>query len=99
MSGYLFIDHRNSPGMPDAMMVRAGYPAGSGKGLFECDTLQCAHCGGVQIKRFREGSVIASAPSIHRRLCVRAARAANFNKDLKVRGFRSWLQAVVLFRP
>lgn len=50
MNGYLFIDHRNSPGMPDEVMMRAGYPAGSGKGLFECDTLKCAHCGSVQIK-------------------------------------------------
>lgn len=37
--GYLFIDHRASPGLP-------GTPA-----LQEMATLRCVHCGGVQIKR------------------------------------------------
>lgn len=42
--GYLLIDHRNSPGMPDQVMVATGLPAGAGRGLFEAPTYSCSHC-------------------------------------------------------
>lgn len=41
LEGYLLIDHRNSPGIPDWMARRAGIPA---KGLFEAAIITCAHC-------------------------------------------------------
>lgn len=48
--GYLLIDHRESPGVEDRIVVPAGLPPGSGHGLFEAGTLSCLHCGCVQIK-------------------------------------------------
>jgi hypothetical protein len=45
--GYLFVDHRNSPGLPEWMARRVGYdPAQCGEGkLYEAATLGCCHCG------------------------------------------------------
>lgn len=44
--GYLFIDHRASPGVPEWMARQAGYdPATVAEGkVFETKTLRCAHC-------------------------------------------------------
>jgi predicted RNA-binding Zn-ribbon protein involved in translation (DUF1610 family) len=42
--GYLLIDHRNSPGVPDEIMVNQGLTPGSGKGLFESATFTCPYC-------------------------------------------------------
>lgn len=44
LEGYLLIDHRNSPGVPDEMVMRAGLPAGAGRGMFEAPTYTCSHC-------------------------------------------------------
>ena len=55
--GYLMIDNRESPGMPDEMQVAAGLPVGSGRGLYESAVIVCNHCQtGVVIepKRTRE---------------------------------------------
>ena len=44
--GYLMIDHRFSPGLPEDVALMVGMDpklAGEGK-LFEADTLTCAHC-------------------------------------------------------
>lgn len=42
--GYLLIDHRNSPGIPDEVVVKAGMPAGAGRGVYESATYTCSHC-------------------------------------------------------
>lgn len=44
--GYVFIDHRASPGLPEEIARSLGYdPALLGEGkLFESDTLTCSHC-------------------------------------------------------
>jgi hypothetical protein len=50
--GYLFVDHRASPGLPEDIARQVGYVpelCKEGK-LFEADTLTCAHCKGVVVK-------------------------------------------------
>jgi hypothetical protein len=44
--GELLIDHRNSPGVPEEIMVATGLPAFAGKkdSVFECATFTCADC-------------------------------------------------------
>lgn len=42
--GYLFVDHRNSPGLTEAQTVAAGRPATAARGLFEAPTYTCSHC-------------------------------------------------------
>jgi hypothetical protein len=49
--GYLMIDHRASPGIPEAMARNAGLPAKSlaeGR-VLEMKTKRCRHCGGVSV--------------------------------------------------
>ena len=50
--GYLFVDHRNSPGIPESMARRMGCdPALVGEGkLMEVDTMMCVHCNRPVIK-------------------------------------------------
>lgn len=50
--GYLFVDHRASPGLTEAEALWAGYnPRYSGEGrVFEADTLTCRHCKTVVVK-------------------------------------------------
>lgn len=45
-TGYLFVDHRASPGLPEDVARASGYdPLHCKEGkLFEADTLTCAHC-------------------------------------------------------
>jgi predicted RNA-binding Zn-ribbon protein involved in translation (DUF1610 family) len=57
--GYLMIDHRASPGIPEDTALKMGLnPAEVGEGtLYEAPTMGCAHCGTVVIinpKRTRE---------------------------------------------
>lgn len=55
--GVLLIDHRNSPGVPDAMMVPLGFSVGAGHGLYESATFTCPYCNRVVAmnpKRTRE---------------------------------------------
>ena len=40
----MMIDHRNSPGVPDEVMVKAGYTPGAGRGLYESATYTCPYC-------------------------------------------------------
>lgn len=47
--GYLLIDHRNSPGLTDAEVAKAGLPIGAGRGLFEAPTFTCSHCQSVVV--------------------------------------------------
>jgi hypothetical protein len=50
--GYLHVDHRASPGLPEAAARRAGYdPAFCGEGkVYEAATLGCVHCGAHVVK-------------------------------------------------
>lgn len=55
--GYLLLDHRESPGVPDSMAIQSGLPAGAGYGKFEAPTYTCQHCDWVVVlnpKRNRE---------------------------------------------
>lgn len=51
-TGFLYIDHRASPGIPEEMAQAVGLDPKffCEGGVFEADTLTCAHCKGVQIK-------------------------------------------------
>lgn len=44
LEGELTIDHRHSPGVPDALIKLAGLPLGAGRGIFETATYTCGHC-------------------------------------------------------
>jgi len=48
--GEYLIDNRNSPGVPDELMVMQGLPSGSGRGLFEEACYTCSHCQTVVVK-------------------------------------------------
>lgn len=46
--GYLMVDHRASPGLPEDIARKVGYDpklAGEGK-VYEADTMRCSHCAG-----------------------------------------------------
>jgi hypothetical protein len=50
--GYLFVDHRNSPGIPEDVARKMGYEpslVGEGK-LMEADTMTCAHCKNIIVR-------------------------------------------------
>lgn len=47
--GYFLADHRDSPGVPDAIVVAEGMPVGAGRGLFEAPTYTCSHCQAIVI--------------------------------------------------
>jgi hypothetical protein len=47
--GVILLDHRNSPGVPDAVMQKFDLPAGSGKGVFEAPTYTCSHCQSIVV--------------------------------------------------
>lgn len=67
--GWLYIDNRNSPGVPDETMVPLGLPLQSGRGLFETATYTCSHCHGIVIlepQRTRERGYCAGCDS---RIC------------------------------
>ena len=49
LEGYMLIDHSQSPGVSDALMVAQGLPAGSGRIRFESATFTCSHCETVVI--------------------------------------------------
>jgi hypothetical protein len=48
--GYLMIDHRYSPGIPDELLIPIGMPAGVGRGLQEMTTITCSHCQTILIQ-------------------------------------------------
>lgn len=48
--GYMLIDHRASPGVPDELLQQAGLPVAAGRGLFEVSTMHCPHCGAHVMK-------------------------------------------------
>jgi len=55
--GEFLLDHRNSPGIPDAVGIPWGLPPGAGRGLFEGPSYTCSHCQFIVVlnpKRNRE---------------------------------------------
>lgn len=42
--GYFLMDHRESPGVPDALVVKEGLLPGAGRGVYESPTFTCSHC-------------------------------------------------------
>lgn len=48
--GYFLMDHRNSPGVPDEIVVAQGLDPCAGKRVFESATFTCSHCEAVIVK-------------------------------------------------
>lgn len=48
--GYLILDHRGSPGVPDDFLHAAGLPTSAGRGVFEAASMYCPHCGAHVVK-------------------------------------------------
>jgi hypothetical protein len=49
LEGYFLLDHRNSPGVPDSILVPQGLVKGAGQGTFESSTFTCSHCESVVV--------------------------------------------------
>ena len=49
LEGYALIDHTQSPGVPDAIVVAQGLPAGAGRGKFESASFTCSHCEAIVV--------------------------------------------------
>ena len=49
--GYILMDNRESPGVPDELLRTVGpeMPPGAGVGMFEAPTITCSHCQQVLI--------------------------------------------------
>jgi hypothetical protein len=47
--GYFLLDHSQTEGIPDEVVIKAGLPPGAGQGVFEAPTFTCSHCQGVVI--------------------------------------------------
>lgn len=66
--GYLFLDHRASPGLPENMAKRIGGEAGSK--LIEAATLTCCHCKTAVIKNpFRQRERASCPKCSYKYLC------------------------------
>jgi hypothetical protein len=50
--GYIIVDHRASPGLPEDIARAAGFDPAQCKagGVFESATLTCSHCGTAYVK-------------------------------------------------
>lgn len=78
--GWLFIDHRASPGLPEPISQRTGLLLGEGK-VAEAATLTCAHCRNVLIKnpdRTRERGYCAKCDSYICDWCVAAMKEPGY---------------------
>lgn len=69
--GYLLIDHRNSPGVPDAVMVAQGLPEGSGRKdrIFESATFTCADCQAVVVMNPKRDRPRGYCPKCNHYIC------------------------------
>jgi hypothetical protein len=77
--GYLMMDHRASPGIPEAMARAAGLPSqhvGEGR-LLEMATLKCCHCGGVFLKNPERTRERGSCAKCAKYLCDDCAAATH----------------------
>src|SRR5215813_11404784 len=67
--GYLFIDHRASPGLPEDIARQCGYDPKLCEGgkIYESSTMRCSHCGTHVVKnpfRTRERGYCAQCDDI-----------------------------------
>jgi hypothetical protein len=83
--GYLVIDHRASPGLPEELALRLGHDprlVGEG-GYLEADTLTCVHCRTVVVKNLARQRERASCPKCRGHyicdICAAAARAPDYD--------------------
>lgn len=78
--GYLMIDHRNSPGIPEDLgrqWAAQGAPVKLGSSMLEADTYTCSHCQYVVItnpKRTRPREVCRKCMAV---VCDRASCVLN----------------------
>lgn len=78
--GWLLVDHRASPGLPESVSDRTGLPLGEGK-VAEAATLTCAHCRNVFVKnpnRTRERGYCSQCDSYICDWCVEAMREPDY---------------------
>jgi hypothetical protein len=78
-TGYLFIDHRASPGMPDSKYLREG-------SVYEADTLWCSHCSMVMVRNPDRTRDRGHCPKCNEYLCDWCAAA--YHENLICRPFK-----------
>lgn len=49
LEGELLIDHRNSPGVPQDLLIASGLPPEAGRGVYESATYTCGHCQAIVV--------------------------------------------------
>ncbi len=81
--GYLFIDHRASPGLPAPMCEAMGIPGNSLRegSVYEAPTLGCEHCGGCVVMnpaRTRERAWCAACDRYICDWCAAAQREPDY---------------------
>lgn len=88
--GYVWISHKFSPGVPDEVMVKTGYPAGAGRkdSVFESATFTCADCERVVVMNPDRSRARGYCPKCNHYLCdqcetvrVQSGGACNNFKD------------------
>ena len=69
--GYLMIDHRASPGVPQELIDASGlpFPAVAGGQMFEADTAICSHCGAVVVLNPHRERPRGYCPKCHHYIC------------------------------
>lgn len=69
--GYLLVDHRYSPGIPDETAIKAGIPAGAAGAdtVFEAATFTCADCEKVVIINRKRTRPRGYCPKCNHYLC------------------------------
>jgi hypothetical protein len=69
--GYLWMTHKYSPGVPDELMVKGGYPAGAAHPdtIFESATFTCADCERVVIMNPDRSRARGYCPKCNHYLC------------------------------
>lgn len=92
--GYLLIDNRCNPGVPDELAVRVGLPVGAGRGMFEAPTITCSHCQTVVIINPLRNRERAYCGKCDHYICdgCGAARAANGGECRTMRQIADELQ-------
>lgn len=69
--GYLLIDHRMSPGVPDALLHASGLEVVSARGgaTFESATSTCSHCHAIVVANPDRSRARAYCPGCHHYIC------------------------------
>lgn len=69
LEGEYLIDNRVNPGVPDAVVVAQGLPAGAGRGVFEEACYTCSHCETVVVKNRERTRPRGFCPKCNHVLC------------------------------